>query len=393
MSRTARKARVLAFALLALLLAAASALAKAGDSDGFSTGPSLKRDGGPHRIAAIQGGDYEYGRIYLAEMVKGLMAYGWVDKMPLPGLKEAPRTQDLWRWLADRARSRYVTFLQDGFYEAGGKGGSRQETRKKLVDRAYGPADVDLILALGVSAGQDMAAQPLKVPVVVASPVNPVEAGIIASIADSGHDHIHAQLDPKREMRKVMLFFQIMDFKKLGVAYENTYEGRTLAAMEDIERVAADFGFTLLTCEAPFSNRTAAEADSGLLACVESLSEKADAIFLANHPGMNSGNIEKVLKPIIDARLPSFVQHNQLFVKRGALMGAAAPLDEQHSSFYGATIARILNGAKPRDLTFIFRDPPKIAVNLETAGKIGYTPPIDVLDYADTIYLKSTSDQ
>ena len=54
--------------------------------------------------------------------------------------------------------------------------------------------------------------------------------------------------------------------------------------------------------------------------------------------------------------------------------------------FYAETLAKILNGAKPRQLDQIFEGPPKIAINLKTAEVIGYDPPVDVLGAADEIY-------
>jgi ABC-type uncharacterized transport system substrate-binding protein len=54
--------------------------------------------------------------------------------------------------------------------------------------------------------------------------------------------------------------------------------------------------------------------------------------------------------------------------------------------FHAETIAKILNGAKPRDLNQIFEDPTSISINLKTAKIIGYDPPLDVMSIADEIY-------
>ena len=49
-------------------------------------------------------------------------------------------------------------------------------------------------------------------------------------------------------------------------------------------------------------------------------------------------------------------------------------------------IAKIFNGAKPGQLNQLFEEPSRIAINLKTASKIGYDPPVDVLSAADEIY-------
>ena len=40
--------------------------------------------------------------------------------------------------------------------------------------------------------------------------------------------------------------------------------------------------------------------------------------------------------------------------------------------FYAQTIAKIFNGAKPRDIGQLFEAPSKIAINRKTAEMIGY---------------------
>jgi ABC-type uncharacterized transport system substrate-binding protein len=54
--------------------------------------------------------------------------------------------------------------------------------------------------------------------------------------------------------------------------------------------------------------------------------------------------------------------------------------------FYAETIARIFNGARPRQLNQVWIDPAKIALNLETARIIGFDPPVDILLAADEVY-------
>ena len=56
--------------------------------------------------------------------------------------------------------------------------------------------------------------------------------------------------------------------------------------------------------------------------------------------------------------------------------------------FHADAIAKVFNGAKPRELNMVLEDPPNIAINMEVAKKIGYKPSIDVLNVADTIISK-----
>jgi ABC-type uncharacterized transport system substrate-binding protein len=56
------------------------------------------------------------------------------------------------------------------------------------------------------------------------------------------------------------------------------------------------------------------------------------------------------------------------------------------AKFYTQTFARILHGAKPGDLPQKFESPLNLVVNLESAKKIGFRIPIDILAGAFEIH-------
>jgi len=76
-------------------------------------------------------------------------------------------------------------------------------------------------------------------------------------------------------------------------------------------------------------------------------------------------------------------------VEQGILLSLARADVSYVGLFHAETIARILNGAKPRQLSQLWVDPPKIALNLGTARIIGFDPPVDILLAADEVYEKA----
>ena len=56
------------------------------------------------------------------------------------------------------------------------------------------------------------------------------------------------------------------------------------------------------------------------------------------------------------------------------------------AKFYLEIFAKILNGAKPGDLPQKFETPLKIVVNLESAKRVGFRLPIDILSGAFEIH-------
>ena len=81
-----------------------------------------------------------------------------------------------------------------------------------------------------------------------------------------------------------------------------------------------------------------------------------------------------------------FAQTRYDLVKHGILMSADRSDFKADAKFYQETFAKILNGAKPRDLPQKFETPLKIVVNLESAKKVGFRLPIDILSGAFEIH-------
>ena len=54
--------------------------------------------------------------------------------------------------------------------------------------------------------------------------------------------------------------------------------------------------------------------------------------------------------------------------------------------FHAAAIAKVFNGAKPRQLEQLFAEPVELAVNVQTAKLIGVDLPPDLLEAANEVY-------
>lgn len=348
--------------------------------------PRLKPDGSKWRIGYYEGGQYKDYEVILKATVRGLMAIGWIEPMDLPAGND-PQAGGFWRWLSANARSRYVEFPADGYYAAGNFDKDRRPVvRTELVDRLKTRHDLDLVLALGTWAGQDLATDEIATPVVVASTSDPIGAKIIRSETDSGHDHLNAKVEPQRYARQVELFDDIFHFRKLGIVYENSPEGRTFAAVDDIERIAGERGFEIVPCYAPFNNIPQEEAEAKAIACYDEIASKSDAVYITVHRGITETSVAQVLAPLIRHDVPTFSMAGTSEVRAGALMSVAQSDFVYVGRFHAETIARIFNGAKPRDLPQVWQAPAKIALNLGTAEKIGYDPAVDILLASDEIF-------
>ena len=52
-------------------------------------------------------------------------------------------------------------------------------------------------------------------------------------------------MEPARYQRQIEIFHDLFAFKKLGMVYDDSPEGRVYAALEDVQKVAAEHGFTI----------------------------------------------------------------------------------------------------------------------------------------------------
>ncbi len=357
--------------------------AAAADRGQFSTEPKTDQ-GRKWRLGYYEGGEYADYQKNLISTVRGLMELGWIQTVDIPVQKEK-QTRELWAWLSDNASSAYLEFAGDGHYCADWDKEKRREVAAGLVERLKSKKDLDLMIAMGTWAGQDLAVPDHRTPVIVQSTSDPISAGIIKSVEDSGFDHVMARVDAFRYERQIRVFHDIIGFDKLGVAYKNDETGKSYAAIDRIEKVAREKGFELVSCHLT-PDLAIEQEEAEVRKCFEELSGKAGAVYVAATKGINKKTIPELVRIMNAHKIPTFSQSGSEEVKQGILLSIAVADYKYVGQFYARSIAKIFNGAKPGQLDQVFEDPPKIAINLKTAELIGYDPPVDVLGTADEIY-------
>lgn len=356
----------------------------AGD-DEFSVTPNPKPDNSRWRIGFYEGGPYIDYQKNLLGLIGGLMEIGWLENVDIPE-QTGEQTKDLWQWLGENVPSDFIELVADAHYSANWDDAQRQQMAADIMTRLNEQQDIDLMIAMGTWAGQDLANEQHQIPAIVVGTANPLESGIIQSIEDSGLDHVHARIDPNRYERQIRIFYDIIGFQRLGIFYEDTVVGRTYAAIEVVEAVAEEVGFEIVRCYAD-SDVAVELAEEGAKRCFEELGkEQVDAIYVPVHGGVTPNSIPELVRLVNSYGIPTFSQTGSDEVRSGFLMSISLAGYKYVGNFYAETIAKVLNGAKPRQLGQVFEDPPKIAINLKTAEIINYDPPVDVLGAADEIF-------
>ncbi len=371
---------------MGIIIVALSMLTAVGAADAadFSTQP-ITNDGKRWRIGYYEGGDYLQYQKTLMATVRGLMKLGWIETATIPS-QEGEQTGKLWAWLAGNLASDYLEFVKDAYYSAGWDEQTRKRNAAALMNRLNTEKDIDLLIAMGTWAGKDFANNRHSTPTMVLSTSDPLSAGIIKSVEDSGFDHVHARVDPRRYERQVKIFHEIIGFKRLGVAFEDSVNGRSYAAIDVVERLSKELGFQVIRCYTKSDIPDVGVAEKSVIDCFEQLVSKVDAIYITEQRGVTRESIPKLVDVAIRHNIPTFSQAGAEPVRFGVLASLSQAGLRYVGEFHAETFAKVFNGAKPNQLEQLFEEPPKIAINLKTAELIGFDPPLVLLGAADEVF-------
>lgn len=338
------------------------------------------------RLAYVEAGPYQDSQGIFRATLDGLQELGWLKKLSYPDPIDERETRTLWSYLSSSNPSDYLEFVADAYWTAGWNEETRKQNREAIINRLNNTKDIDLLLVFGTKAALDMVNDLHSVPTMVFSVSDPIQAGIVKSVNDSGFDHVHVRVDPVRYERQVRLFWEIIRFKKLGMAYEDSPTGRSYAAIADVRKIAAEKGFEILECFTLGPDYSISQREESVIECSNKLAPQVDAFYITIQVGVNSKTLPKILEPLERNKVVTFAMGRTEQVRQGVLMSLAQESFKPLGRFHATTMARIFNGAKPRDLPQAFEDTQEIAINLDTAKRIGFRVPLDVLAGAKEVY-------
>ena len=347
-----------------------------------SSSPSQK-----WRIAYIQGGEYVDYKLTLLATLNGLMELGWISPFDWDSLSNRD-THSIWKWLAEEAGSDYLKFLGDAFYDAGWQSKRRKNVVGDLRERIQTKADIDLVIAMGTWAGQDVAKGIPDTNVLVMSASDPVASGIIKSPSDSGAKNLHVHIDPSFCERQIRFFHDIIRFKTLGIIFEDSIAGRSYAGIAPAERLSKELGFDIVTCFAMSDTPETLRREQAYLSCIDKIAPKIDALYVTLHGGVSDQSLPMIVERSNRHGLRTFSQSGSHEVEKGLLMSLSRVNFKKVGLFQAAIMANVFNGANPGDLIQVFEEPLSISLNIDTAETIGYIPGADVIAGADMLYKK-----
>jgi putative ABC transport system substrate-binding protein len=233
---------------------------------------------------------------------------------------------------------------------------------------------VDLIVSFGTAIPALMQATS-TIPIVFAIAIDPVGAGLVASLGRPGRNvtGLSLQQTDLAGKRLELLREAVPDFRHL-VIMANVANPQAALEMGEVQAAARRLGLEIT----PLAIRRAEDISAGFAALkskVGALYVVQDVLIVANRTQIITLAVSNGLPMIISARD---------FVQAGALLsyGPSYPALFRRAAEY---VDRILRGTKPGDIPV--EQPTKfdLVINLSTAKTLGLTVPPTMLSRADEV--------
>jgi len=237
---------------------------------------------------------------------------------------------------------------------------------------------VDIIVTAGGGIIQAAKNATNTIPIVMAgSPNDPVEAGLVESLARPG-GNVTGLTNLTRELggkRLELLKEAVPKLARVAVLYDPAVRVSAHEVKEVLPVAARGLGLTLQ----PWEVRSADGFEKVFAALSK---QRPDGLFVSGGPLMRD-NQKRILGFALKSRLPSVYPQRE-YVDAGGLMYYGADIADSYRRV-AYFVDRILKGAKPTDLPVEQPTKFELVINLKTAKQIGLTIPQSVLYRADKV--------
>jgi len=215
--------------------------------------------------------------------------------------------------------------------------------------------------------------------IMVGSGADPVEAGLVASLARPGGNvtgltNLTTGLGGKQ---LELLKKAVPKVARVAVLYDPANPVTVIESKEILRGAAGTLGLTVRSWEVRVANDFAE-----VFAAVSKW--RPDGLLIAGGGPIISTNRKRVVDFALKSRLPS-VGNNRQFVDAGGLMYYGADVVADSNRRVAYYVDRILKGAKPGDLPVEQPTKFEFVINLKAAKQIGLTIPPNVLARADKV--------
>ena len=253
---------------------------------------------------------------------------------------------------------------------------------RKIDDRLLAADDVDVILAMGVIASHDLSTRgPLSKPVIAPIVLDPVRQGIPMKGGASGVKNLSYLVFPTTFERDIRLFTEIVPFKKLAYIASRRYAAALPPHQVPLEKLGAGLGVDLT----PILIDTSAEE------ALSAIPSDAQAVYLQPILHLPPREFDKLVRGLIERRLPSFSLLGESEVRQGIMAGANPDFIPRLARRIALHLQRIAAGEDPGTLSVAFPAGKKLFFNFRTGYLVRESPNWDTLLESEIVAFDATS--
>jgi len=285
------------------------------------------------------------------------------------------------------ANARIVTAFRKGLNEAGYIEGHNVSVEYHWLEGQtdHGPAviadlvrrQVAVIATPGTAPSLAAKAATTTIPVVFGVGTDPVQLGLVASLARPGGNATGINFFVNEVVAKRLRLLHDLVPKAVRVAVLLNPTNALIAdsTLQDVQQAAATIGMQIQILNAS----TIGEIDAAFAALAR---ERPDALFAAGDAFFVSRAVQFATLTAIN-KIPSAYSVREL-VAAGGLMSYGTDLADMAYQV-GVYTGNILKGAKPADLPVLQSTKFEFVINLQTARALGIEVPSGLLSIADEV--------
>jgi putative tryptophan/tyrosine transport system substrate-binding protein len=278
-------------------------------------------------------------------------------------------------------------FFRQGLKEAGFVEGENVSILYRFaeneIDRLPALADnlarrrVAVIAALGHTSAFAAKAATTTIPIVFIAAEDPVQLGLVASLARPGGNLTGVNMFAAELVAKRLQLLRelVPSTSRIAVLVDPGSPTVVETTLRDLEPAARAMGLELRVLNASSSQEINA-------AFATFTRERPDALFVSTGPLFTARRVQLATQPA--RHMVPMTSGNRQITEAGGLMSYGASITDAYHQV-GIYVGRILKGEKPADLPVLQSSKFELVINAETARMLDITVPPALLSTADEV--------
>ena len=298
---------------------------------------------------------------------------------------EKEDTPKLWNDICDAClEGSHYQFVRDVFYDMSVV---PEEDYESMVNRD----DVDMTITMGTAPGVYFVEHEKDNLFINLYAADPIASGIVKSDTERFTDNSYATVDLTPYLRQLDVGYKFLNFKKLGMVYEDSETAYVVSAVKEVEQKAEEYGFEVVTryVTEPVSDDEYDRYYSELKkAYRELVDEGIDCLYIT----LASIDYEEKMQELLDdaiipAGIKTLAQDDFEPLAYGALFGVTISDAEQTAGHVFKQLeSYTVEGVPFNELDMVCEITPRIGLNMTTAKRIGFDPGFKNLQMIDRIF-------